>query len=639
VTSRSLCKLQPVPLPRARITGGFWGERMEVNRTATIPAVYEHLKKTGRIDAFKLRWRPGMPDKPHVFWDSDVAKWVEAAAYSLIAHPEPGLRRRMDHVARLIAGAQQPDGYLNTHFTVVEPERRWTSLRDAHELYCAGHIIEAAVAHHLATRKPTLLDAARRCADYIGCVFGRGKGKLRGYPGHEEIELALVKLYRATGEERYLRLSEYFLNERGRRPHYFNREAKARGEDPRADRAGTYDYCQAHLPVREQKTAEGHAVRAMYLYCAMADLAAETGDRTLLAACKRLWRNLTERRMYVTGGVGSSSHGERFTCDYDLPNEAAYAETCAAIGLVFWAHRMLQLTADGRYADVMERALYNGVLSGVSLDGKRFFYTNPLALHPQFARFAQPHVLTQRADWFGCACCPPNITRLIASLPQYVWSEGRDAVHVHLFAEGTAEAHVRNQTVTISQATDYPWDGRVRIGVRPERAAKFTLAVRIPGWCRNARLAINGEAVPLEPIVASGYARIRRLWHPDDTLALDMPMPVERVHAHPKVGSCAGRVALQRGPVVYCLEEADNGGDLNDVVLPPDAPLRAAHEANLLGGVTILSGRARRRRPGRGGPLYSREGLATEPEPVTAVPYYAWANRRPGEMLVWIREE
>ncbi len=632
-----LCKLQPVPLQRARVTGGFWGRRMEVNRTATIPAGHEQLKKTGRIAAFKLDWLPGVPNKPHIFWDSDVAKWLEAAAYSLAAHAEAGLRRRVDHLAGLIAGAQQPDGYLNTYFTAVEPEKRWANLRDAHELYCAGHVIEACVAHYAATGKRGLLDVACRYADYIESVFGRGKGKRRGYPGHEEIELALVKLCRAAGEERYLRLSEYFVNERGRRPHYFDREAKARGEDPRSYWARAYDYCQAHLPVRKQKTAEGHAVRAMYLYCAMADVAAETDDRTLLAACKRLWRNVTGRRMYVTGGVGSSAQGERFTCDYDLPNEAAYAETCAAIGLVFWAHRMLQLTADGRYADVMERALFNGVLSGVSLDGTHFFYTNPLALHPQSAAFEQRHALTQRVEWFGCACCPPNIARLIASFPHYVYSEGRNALYVHLFAEGTAEARVDGQSVTIRQETDYPWRGKVRIHVSPEQAGTFTLALRIPGWCRGARVRVNGSAVAPQRLIANGYAKIRRRWQRGDTVELDLPMPVERVHAHPRVRSCAGRVALQRGPIVYCLEEADNGPDLNDVVLPPDAPLRAAHEPTLLGGVTVVRGGARRSRR-RGGPLYSAEGAGTEPASVTAVPYYAWANRKPGEMLVWVRE-
>ncbi len=624
-----MATLKPVPLERVDVTDAFWAPRIETNRAVTLPLEYDHCKRTGRLAAFKLKWRPGEPDPPHIFWDSDVAKWLEAAAYALASRPDRRLRRRVNALVADIAAAQQPDGYLNTHFTVVEPEKRWTNLRDWHELYCAGHVIEAAVAHYEATGERTLIDAACRLADYIGSVFGTQEGQKRGYPGHEEVELALVRLYRATGCERYLRLAQYFVDERGRQPHYFEIEAAARGD---ARPPGDYTVQQAHLAVREQTTAEGHAVRAMYLYCAMADLAAQTGDRALRAACRRLWRNVTERRMYVTGGIGSAGRGERFTTDYDLPNDSAYAETCAAIGLVFLAHRMLQLERDGRYADVMERAIYNGVLSGISLDGRRFFYENPLAVQPR----VRAH---ERQDWFGCACCPPNIARLLASLPRYAYSEERRAAWVHLYVAGRATLGVAGQAVELTVRTGYPWKEKVRIDVAPERPAALTLALRVPGWCRAATLKVNGEAVSLDAIVKEGYAHVKRAWAAGDRVELRLPMPVERVRAHPKVRADCGRVALQRGPVVYCLEEADNGADLDALCLPRKAALRAKFRPDLLGGVVTVTAAGRRRSPeGWAGALYRPAAAKTVPARLTAVPYYAWCNRRPGEMLVWVRE-
>jgi hypothetical protein len=377
----------------------------------------------------------------------------------------------------------------------------------------------------------------------------------------------------------------------------------------------------------------------MYLYSAMTDLAAETGDATLWTACKRLWRNVTEERMYVTGAVGSAAQGERFTCDYDLPNEAAYAETCAAIGLVFWAHRMLQVERDGRYADVMERALYNAVLSGVSLDGTRFFYANPLALYPPALRFSPGVLSATRQEWYGCACCPPNIARLIASLREYMYSQGRDEVCVHLYAQGSAELEVTGRRLALAQETNYPWDGAVRLTLGLEEPARFALALRVPGWCRKARLKVNGRAAPLGRAAAKGYARVRRLWQDGDCVELELPMPVERITAHPKVRSDAGRVALQRGPIVYCLEEADNGPDLNDISLPRNAALRARYEQDTLGGVVAVTGHGRRSNlTAWRGSLYRPARTATKPVTIRAVPYCTWANRKPGEMLVWIRE-
>jgi len=630
-------KMQPVALSKCRMQAGFWGRLIAVNHSATLPAEYEQLRKSGRIESLKCNWKPGRPHRPHVFWPSDVAKWLEAACYGLTTRPDAALKRRVNHLVRLFERAQQPDGYLNPYFTVVEPEKRWTNLRDHHELYCACHLFEAAVAHHEATGERRLLDVACRLADHIDSLFGRARGKKRGYPGHEEIELALVRLYRATGKKRYLKLSSYFIDERGRRPHYFDAEARARGEDPARFRAGGYDYCQAHQPVREQTTAEGHAVRAMYLYSAMADVGAETGDSTLINACRRLWKNVTERRMYVTGGIGSTAAGERFTCDCDLPNETAYAETCAAIGLVFWAHRMLQITGYGTYADVMERALYNGVLSGVSLDGTRFFYTNPLAVHPASVRYQSPHTLTQRAPWFGCACCPPNLARLVASLPRYAYSSGARTAWAHIYGSSEAELDLSGRTIRLSQRTDYPWNGSVSIRVFTGGSARFTLALRIPGWCPQPMLKVNGRPVKLSGMMRRGYAHIRRLWHDGDRVELELPMPVERVYAHPRVRSCAGRLALQRGPIVYCLEQADNGPDLNAIAIPPHAKLRAQREPGLLGGVVTVSGKAMRA-TNAGGSLYGTRRARAKSVAFKAVPYYAWANRGPGEMLVWVRE-
>ena len=585
--------LLAAPLTQVRIDGGFWGRLMEVNRQATLPIQYKQCKDTGRIDAFKLEWKHGQPNEPHIFWDSDVGKWIEAAALSLAAHPDSELEKCADDVIDLIATAQQPDGYLNTHFTVVEPVNRFTNLRDQHELYCAGHMLEGAVAYFQATGKRKFLDVMRRYVDYIATVFGPNPGQKRGYCGHEEIELALVKLYRATNEQRYLDLAKYFIDERGRQPHYFDIEAKARGENPRTHWTGGHHYFQAHLPVREQTAAIGHSVRAMYLYCGMADVAGATGDKTLLAACRRLWDNLVHKQMHITGGLGPTHANEGFTCDYDLPNEGAYLETCAAIGLVFWAHRLVNAELDSRYADVMERALYNGTISGVSLDGKKFFYGNPLAVQPGFdgnGRFISKEYTYGRSEWFGCACCPPNIARMIAQFPSFLYST-------------------------------------------------WTMAVRIPGWCRGAKLQVNGKSVAVAPITRNGYARIKREWQPGDRVTLLLPMPVERIEAHPAVRQDCGRVALQRGPVVYCLEAADNGGNLNDLALAAKPAFKLQRgKSGVWAGVTRISAKADRRNVGDWkNDLYRPQGSRTVSCTITAIPYFMWGNRAQGEMLVWIR--
>ena len=625
----------PVTLASVAIEDTFWTPLLQRNRARTIPFQYAQLRDTGRLDALRLDWTPGQLPVPHIFWESDVAKWLEAASYSLATHPDPALDALVDEVIALVSSAQQPDGYLNVYFTVVKPGMRWTDLRDAHELYCAGHLIEAGVAHFAATAKRTLLDVVCRYADHIATVFGTAPGQKRGYCGHEEIELALVKLYRATGEVRYLDLARYFIDERGRQPFYFDLEAAERGTPGYFDHhlargrlRPARDYHQAHMPVREQTEAVGHAVRAMYLYSAMADLAGETGDDALLAACTRLWEHLTSRRMYVTGGIGSAAENEGFTFDYDLPNESAYAETCAAIGLVFWAHRMAQLTLDGRYVDVLERALYNGVISGISHDGTLYFYDNPLASRGNVSR----------KEWFDVACCPPNLARLLASLGQYIYSHGEDGIAVHLYIQGTATLRIGDQEVRLRQETGYPWDGAVRIHVESEGPVACALHLRVPGWCREARVRVNGERFETEGRVERGYLRIERLWQRGDVVELRLEMPVERVYAHPAVRQDAGRVALQRGPLVYCLEEADNTAPPHRIALPRTGSLVAQLEADLLGGIATIGGPAVIEAAADGAPLYGDDPPALQPGRITAVPYYAWANRQQGQMAVWIRD-
>ncbi len=630
--------LNAVPFTRVSLTDGFWASRQTVNREVTLPVEYKQCKETGRIDAFKLDWKPGMPNQPHRFWDSDIGKWIEAAAYSLKTHPDKKLEALVDDAVALIGTAQQPDGYLNIAYTVVEPEKRWAHLVASHELYCAGHLIEGAVAYFQTTGKRQLLDIMCRNVEHIASVFGRGPGQKRGYDGHEEIELALVKLYRVTGDQRHLDLAKYFIDERGVEPNYFRLEnANARKQGREQWELTDFTYIQAHKPVREQDEVVGHAVRAMYLYCGMADVAREADDATLLPALRKLWSHVTRKRMYVTGGIGSSCANEGFTFDYDLPDETAYCETCASVGLVFWAHRMLQLTGEGEFADVMERALYNASLSGVSLDGRKFFYANPLAVYPEAVRGARDHVAGERQEWFGCACCPPNIARLIASVGEYFYSESEAEACVHLYAAGDAGLRVAGQSVQLHTTTKYPWDGAVKLRLTPERAAKFTLALRIPGWCGKYKLTVNGKAVAGKPV--NNYVRIARRWEAGDTVELDLAMPVMQVEANPRVRMDCGRVALQRGPMVYCLEQKDNGAELRDLTLPGKAGFKPVFLKEQMGGVTVLRGKALRRRSQdwAAGDLYRTAPTARRTVSVTAVPYCVWGNRAAGEeMLVWI---
>lgn len=647
--------LQAVPLKQVVLQDAFWSGRQRNVAETVVPYQWDALndaiagaEPSHTIENFRLA--AGEAEGNYygmVFQDSDLGKWLETVGYVLAGQRDPQLERIADDVIELIGRAQREDGYLNTYYTVKEPGRRWTNLRDNHELYCAGHLMEAAVAYYEATGKRRFLDIMCRYADYIGTVFGTEDGKKRGYDGHPEIELALVKLARASGNEAYVSLSRYFVDERGRQPHFFDAEAVERGETEenggRKRRRG-YDYFQAHLPVREQTTAEGHSVRAVYLYSAMADLAARYRDEGLLNACRTLWNDVTGSKLYVTGGIGSSAYEERFTVPYDLPNDRAYTETCAAIGLMFWAQRMLLLEKDRKYADVMELALYNSVLSGISLDGKSYFYVNPLEVWPDTANFRNDmaSVKVTRQPWFGCACCPPNIARLIASLGQYLYAvqvEERE-LYVHLYIGSKLALTIGDAVLRLTQRTNYPWDGRSSFELSLDKPAEFTVALRIPGWCRQASVVVNGEETEAAGKCENGYAKVRRTWRDGDKIELVLAMPVEVVRAHPMVRANAGKAALQRGPIVYCLEEADNGANLQDIVLAAGEGFDVRFEAGLLGGVAVItaSGTRSAARAGEEQPLYTTSVSERRAVPLQAIPYFAWSNRSPGEMAVWLRE-
>jgi uncharacterized protein len=618
-TSRSPhARLRGLPVSAVTLEDRFWAPRIRRNREVTIPAQHARCEGTGRIDNFRRAAgkRPDLPFQGLYFNDSDVYKWLEAAAFSLGSHPDAELRATVDAVAREIAEAQDTDGYLNTYFTFERVPERWTNLADLHELYCAGHLFQAAIAHFRATGERVLLDVACRFADHIGRVFG--PQARAGTCGHPEIEMALVELSRATGERRYLEMASFFVDQRGRKPPV----------------AGGSAYMQDHLPFRDLPEMVGHAVRMVYLNAGAADLYAETGEPALLSTLERLWTDMGERKLYLTGGLGARYEGEAFGAAYELPNERAYAESCAGIGNAMWCWRMLALTADARFADMMELSLYNNVLAGISLDGTEYFYQNPLA-------DAGGH---RRQGWFGCACCPPNIARTLASLPGYVYGVAPEGVYVHLYAIGRASVVLADgHRVVLEQETAYPWDGevRVRVASMPEGAAEFSIHMRVPGWCEAAGVAVNDVAHAAE-IRPASYLAVHREWRAGDELVLRLDMPVRRVEAHPWATANHGRVALMRGPLVYCVEQADHEGvDVRDLLLPMDAPFTATHEDQLLGGVTVLRAPALSRdRAAWTGRLYRPAGAGPEalrrPARLAAIPYYAWANRAPGPMQVWL---
>lgn len=614
----------PVHFKQVQFDDNFWAPRVRRNREWSIPHVYWQLKEHGQLEAFLARTDPSK--RTHIFWDSDLAKWMEGVSYCLMTERDAELEATLDEIISWMADAQLEDGYLNSHFIAAGIDKRWKNLRVEHELYCAGHLIEAAVAYYEATGKKRFLDIMCRYVDHIDATFGTDK--IRGYPGHQEIELALVKLYRTTGEKKHLELSRFFIEERGRQPHYYNKEALERGEDERTVNARTHEDLQAHKPVREQTTVAGHAVRAMYLYSAMADVAMETEDDELFRVCEKLWENLTSGYLYVTAGIGSTSRHEGFTVPYDLPNENAYSETCASLGLVFWNHRMLQRECDSRYADLMEQALYNSALSGVSLGGRLYFYTNPLASRGDKSR--QP--------WYGCACCPTNVVRFMASVGQYFYSQTADEIAVHLYARGGVGIPLGDQTLQLKQETDYPWDGTVTITVSLDAPADFALKLRIPSWCRKASLRVAGKRVPIEGHLDKGYVRVSRTWRNGDKVILNLSMPVERVYAHPDVPDDVGRVALRRGPVVYCLEGVDNSVPLERIFLPDRAKLSAEFREHLLYGTgTIVGTAVCTDDESWSDGLYGTKPVGLKPIKITAIPYCFWNNRGSGEMAVWIK--
>ncbi len=603
-------KLVPVTFSDVAILDGFWAARQEVNRKVSIPHNLDTCERTGRIRNFaQAAGVDKTPYRGHYFHDSDVCKVLEGVAYSLSTHPDSKLEARLDKIIDLIARSQQPDGYVNTWFTLKQPDARWTDLRVKHELYCAGHMFEAAVAHFRATGKRTFLDVACKFADHIDRLFG--PDKRHAVPGHEEIELALVKLWRATGQERYLRLARFFVYEHGQAKTH-----KLFGK-----------YCQDHKPIRDQDEPVGHAVRWLYLYSAVADLAAMDGDQGHIKAMERLWQRIVNKKMYLTGGVGVQHHGEGFARDHFLPNYEAYCETCASIGMAFWNHRLALLHGEGRFADLVERVLYNGALSGVSLDGAKFFYVNPLASHGGH----------HRQSWYGCACCPTNVVRFVAALGGYVYAglADGDGVCVLQYVNSSTTVPLKRGKVKLTQQTRYPWDGRVRITVEPEGADAFAVRVRIPGWCEGGVVTVNGDRADAKP--KDGFVTIRRTWNSGDTIDIDLPMPVRRVQADPNVKENVGRLAIMRGPVVYCLEDCDNPGAVDRVAIGANAKLEAKFEPDLLGGVVVIKGE------GATAELVEADDgtLNAEARPVdlTAIPYYAWDNRAAGRMVVWVPTE
>ena len=638
----------PVPLKQVSIDSGFWGERQAVNRDVTIPAIYQKLEETGRIESWALTnpgdFTPEQPPGVRIFWDSDSGKWLESVAYSLTTHPDAALQATADALIDKIESAQGEDGYLNTYFPAVHPAGKWGNLRDYHEMYNAGHLMEAAVAYRQATGKGKLLDVLSRFSDHISAEFGWEEGKRRGYGGHPEIELALVKMFRETGEDRFLDLARFLVDVRGEAPHYYDYEAEARGESPDDYWAQTYRYCQAHLPLREHTEANGHSVRACYLYAGIADVALETNDESLVALSRLLWDDLTSHQMYVHGGVGPSHHNEGFTFAYDMPDETAYCETCAAIALAFWAHRMFHIDQDAKYIDIMERAIYNSSLSGLSHDGRQFFYANPLAAHPGVNPMGRWDSIIsgghyRRVPWYHCPCCPPNISRLIASIGEYTYSQAGDRVYAQMYHDNAVALEIAGQRVTLRQATAYPWAGAVKFTVSVDQPAAFELALRIPEWCGDYQLSVNGEAA--DAATDRGYAILARQWSDGDTVELNLGMPVERVLPHPSIRQTAGQFALQRGPIIYCLEEIDNGPRLANVCIASDAALEADFDAALFGGVSVITGQASRIERDNGASLYqfgSRAGIQSQSFAFRAIPYYLWANRAPGEMRVWIRQ-
>ncbi|WP_127530917.1 glycoside hydrolase family 127 protein [Paenibacillus kobensis] len=663
-TNPSFAASKAVPLSNVSIHDPFWTYYADLARNVVIPYQWEALND--RVEGAEpsrairnLRIAAGLEQgefQGFVFQDSDMYKWLEAVSYRLATHPDAKWEAVADEAIELLEAAQLPDGYLNSYYQIKNIDKRWTNLLDAHELYCAGHLIEAAVAYAAATGKRKLLDIACRFVHHIEEVFGTGTGQIRGYCGHQEIELALVKLYQATGSDRYLKLASYFIDERGADTSFFIREAEKRGytsiwsehpDLPHPGRKIDLSYFQAHEPVRQQKTAVGHSVRAVYMYTAMADLARLNDDKPMLDACRNLWNDMTRKQMYVTGGIGSTHHGEAFSASYDLPNDTAYAETCASVGLVFFANRMLQLEAKSEYADVLERALYNTVIAGMALDGRSYFYVNPLEVWPHACRCnpGKHHVKPVRQQWFGCSCCPPNVARLLTSLGSYIYTtaESNQTVYTHLYIGSEANLRIAGQSFKLTQTSSLPWSGAASFAVSGlETHTAFTLAFRLPAWSQGQlpTVLLNGQPYSFDKAdIHNGYIRIEREWSAGDTVELAFAMPVLRLRSHAELRYNAGRLALQRGPFVYCFEQEDNGNNLASLSIAAAGEITLERNDKLLPGViTLCSEGYRDTAAVADNELYSMTNFA-EPERtiIRAVPYALWGNRTPGEMSVWLR--
>ena len=625
-TRSPYAKLRTLPLDDVTLIGGLWSQRQSVNRGISLKHGYEQLEKAGNFG--NLRLAAGEEEgefRGMRFADSDVYKWLEAVAFELASVPDPEVQRMAEHAIDLVEATQGADGYVNSYWQVVEPDRRWDDVASGHELYCAGHLIQAGIAYHRAIGDSRLLDVSRRFADYIDSVFGPDKRP--GTPGHPEIETALIELYRHTGDRRYLRLAGYFLDQRGR-------------GDLGPGRFGP-EYHQDRVGVRDATTMEGHSVRQLYLTAGVADLFLETGEQALHDALIRQWRDLTEHHLFVTGGVGSQHRGEAFGEPYDLPNENCYCETCAQIASIMWNWRMLLMTGEARFADLLELTMYNGFLSGVSLDGRGFFYVNPLQSSGKDQDSGRKQA--ERQEWWNCACCPPNVMRLIASLGHYFATGDSTGLQVHQYGGCTIESQTGSgQRIVLRMETEYPWQGLVKIVVDQTPSAAWRLSLRVPAWCEHASLRVNGQEWDA-PTVPGSYVTVDRAWQKDDEVQLDLAMPPRMVQGNPRIEAIRGRVAIRRGPVVYCLEQADQeqSTDITEVEIDPSSPIQDTWQGDLLGGVTTLAlaGFAIDNSRWHGN-LYmsvaSSDEVARKPTRLTAVPYFAWANRGPNAMRVWV---
>jgi len=635
-----------LPLSAIHIDDPYWNNYTALIPDKVIPYQWKilndqipdvppsHCLKNFRIAAGDEKGeRQGM-----VFQDSDAAKWLEAVAYSLANMPDPELEKNADELISLIGRAQEKDGYFNTYFSLKHQDEKWKNLTEGHELYCAGHFIEAAVAYHQATGKKAFLEIVCRLADLICKTFGPEEGRLHGYPGHPEIELALVRLYHATGTKKYLETAKYFVDQRGGLPNYFIEEMKRPGFRHIFSEFSGYDprYSQSHLPVREQDTAEGHAVRALYLYCAMADIAEEYNDEKLLERCRILWNNIVQKRMYITGSVGSSGVWERFTVDYDLPNDSNYSETCASIALAMFGQRMTRATGDASYFDTVERALYNTIRGSISLEGDHYFYVNPLEVWPEacIEHTSRSHVKAVRQKWFDCACCPTNVARTLTNLGQYIYFMDGNDLFINLFIQNDASFEINGKPVNISLKTNYPRTGLVKIAVKASDVP-FSFNIRIPSFAENFTADLAGDPGTGEK--RNGYFRITKTWNSSE-IKVSFDIKSQLIYPNPKVHQNCGKVAIARGPEIYCFEEVDNGANLAALSLDADAPLKECWREDLLGGVMQIKTMGKRLVEPEASESFSDKFVPNSDKvELIALPYGFWGNRFPGEMLVWIR--